>query len=217
LTINLTRAIRKSLRAEDEASSKRRRESAAFRHALSFQPCGREDAKQQAANALAVARAVIETARAERQLARCLVREAELHLCQARSVARALDGSFGFALKQLHNVLDAARLSGLHLDSPTLDIAPTTYTRSASRGSNAGTSDPSEGPSTDEESINDGTDSYQGQVADDPLDGRSGGSESDIGDAHHYVHLLQAGEQDDMQQWRSIVSGDRLRFLGSDV
>ena len=219
LTISLARSIRKSLRAEDEVVVIRQKESAAFRRALRFHHSGREDLRQQAANALAVARAVIETLCAEKQLARCLVREAELYLRQAHHMAHAVDNNLAIAVQQVSSLLDAARAFGLAVDPSHIDVNPRNYPRPGPflmRERDPSDSDLSEGFDADEESLSDRSDcqDVNGCLDAGKSDHRQGGV-SAIRDNHRtYGHRLpQVGDDDEdddlygsSQSWHSAVS-----------
>jgi hypothetical protein len=113
----LTRLLRKSLRAEGRVAHRQVQEMQALRHGLGYEESGELDDRMHASYAIGFARAVLETASAEKRLATSLIGEAEVYLQSTHDMVRVVDERLTSAEDQLGDILDKAHCEGL----PTID------------------------------------------------------------------------------------------------
>ena len=89
----------------------------ALRLGLRYEESAERDDRQHASYLIGFARAVLETASAEKQLATSLVDEAEVYLRSTHDMMQAMDERLILAEDQLRDILDKAQCEGL----PTID------------------------------------------------------------------------------------------------
>jgi hypothetical protein len=108
----------------------------AFRQALSHDDASKQDTRKQAHHALTIARAVLETASAEKRLATSLVHEAEVYLQSTHAMADAMDEKLALAEEQLGDLLEAAHSQGFPTAEPShFDVDRRPSSPSSHRGS----------------------------------------------------------------------------------
>ena len=115
----LTRSLRKSLRAEGRVAHRQVQEMQALRLGLGYEESAERDDRQHASYLIGFARAVLETASAEKQLATSLVDEAEVYLRSTHDMMQVMDERLVLAEDQLGDILDKAQCEGL----PTIDFS----------------------------------------------------------------------------------------------
>jgi hypothetical protein len=141
-------------------------------------------------------------------------------------MADALDDDLAIAVKQVNNLLDAARTFGLPVDPSRIDIGPRNYPQRGPflvRDRDTSDSDLSEGFDADEESLSDGgvRQGVNGCLDAGKSDRRQGEGSAirdDHSHGHRLPHLPQVGEDDDPygspQSWCSAVSCGNLHLNG---
>jgi hypothetical protein len=91
----------------------------ALRLGLRYEESGEQDDRQHASYAIGFARAVLETASAEKQLATSLVDEAEVYLQSTHDIMQVMDDRLVLAEDQLGEILNKAFCEGF----PTVDYS----------------------------------------------------------------------------------------------
>jgi hypothetical protein len=193
-TITLSRATRRTLRAEDRVATIRGKERMAYQRALQYQQTDQQDEQQQASHALAMSRAVIQTLIAEKQYAGRLIREAEIYSRVATEMAEAAEDRVALASQQFHNLLQQARLSGVPEDILPPDIQPRSDPRDPSNAANNRATDDSDSYSSDTDFSEEADeDQSMGGESDFESDSSEG---SDIGTRHHAYDRERDGDSD---------------------